>query len=113
LGALIVGLLLPHLAQAAGGVRAALPGRVMAAPDGVSQTELLAFDPGFAPALLAAPESSVRIATTGRGSRPRRTLTVARHVYAPDATPSTMGARLRFRDPTGLRGAIETSPAAR
>jgi hypothetical protein len=86
-GALIVGLFVPHLAQGAGGVRAAVPGRIMAAPDGVSQTELLAFDPGFAPALLAAPpESSVRIDDWPVAPGLRRTLTVARHdVYAPDA----------------------------
>ncbi len=87
LHALVVALVLPHLAHAAGVVRAAGPGKTTLAPDGVSQMELLSFDPGLAPALLAAPvESSLRIDDWPVAPGLRRTVVVARHeVYAPDA----------------------------
>src|SRR5437867_13314085 len=85
LSALMV-LLVPHLARAAGGVRAAAPGRITVAPDGVSGMELVVFDPGLAPALLAVPpEGSVRIDDWPVAPGLRRTLVMARHdVYAPD-----------------------------
>ncbi len=87
LPALAVGLLLPALAHAADGVRAAAPGQTTLAPDGVSQMELLSFDPGLAPVLLAVPlESSLRIDGWPVAPGLRRALVVARHeVYAPDA----------------------------
>ena len=86
-GALIAGLFVPHLAQAAATVRAAPPGRITAAPDGVSEMELVVFDPGLAPALLAVPpEGSVRIDDWPVAPGVRRALVLARHdVYSPDA----------------------------
>jgi len=55
-------LLLQGLAAAAAVPKAAPPGRLVEAPDGQSQIELLSFDPGLAPALLAVPlEERVRI----------------------------------------------------
>ena len=87
LGALIAGLLVAHLAHAAEGMRAAPPGRITAAPDGVSRMELVVFDPGLAPALLAVPpEGAVRIDDWPVAPGLRRALVMARHdVYATDA----------------------------
>lgn len=83
----MVAVLVPYLARAAEGVRAAAPGRITAAPDGVSRMERVVFDPGLAPALLAVPpEGSVRIDDWPAAPGLRRTLVMARHdVYAPDA----------------------------
>lgn len=85
-GALLVGLV-PHIAHATGGLRAAPPGRIAIAPDGLSPMELVVFDPGLLPALLAVPlEGSVRIDDWPVAPGLRRALVVARHdVYAPDA----------------------------
>ena len=80
-------LLLQGLAAAAAVPKAAPPGRLVEAPDGQSQIELLSFDPGLAPALLAVPlEERVRIEDWPVAPGVRRAVVVTRHdVYAPDA----------------------------
>jgi Metallo-peptidase family M12/IPT/TIG domain len=79
-----VGFLPPALASDR--LRAAPPGKTTEAPDGVSRAELLSFDSGVAPALLAVPlDSQIRIEDWPVAPGLRRTLVVARHeVYAPD-----------------------------
>ncbi len=84
---LISGILLPQVAAAAGISKGALSGRMVDAPDGQSQMELLSLDAGLAPALLGVPlEGSVAIADWPVAPGTRRTVVVAHQdVYAPDA----------------------------
>jgi hypothetical protein len=78
--------ILPALAVEAA-VKAGPPGRLVDAPDGKSQMEVLSLDPGLAPALLAVPlEGSLRIEDWPVAPGVRRAVVVARHdVYSPDA----------------------------